>query len=70
MSRAVRITRTDHAASELRVRAATCNDADQARRLLAIALILDGASRRDAARLTGMDRQRHCQLNQPWSRLG
>ena len=57
MSKAVAITRPDHTAAELRVRAATCNDADQARRLLTIALILDGASRRDAARLTGMDRQ-------------
>jgi len=57
MSKAVAITRPDHTAAELRVRAAKCNDADQARRLLAIALIVDGASRRDAARLTGMDRQ-------------
>jgi transposase len=31
--------------------------ADQARRLLAIALVLEGASRADAARSTGMDRQ-------------
>jgi transposase len=57
MSKAVTITHTDHAASELRTRAAKCSDADQARRLLAIALVLDGASRWDAARLTGMDRQ-------------
>jgi transposase len=57
MGKALAITRTDHTASELRTRAAKCEDADQARRLLAIALILDGASRQEAARLTGMDRQ-------------
>jgi transposase len=32
-------------------------DADQARRLLAIALVLEGSSRLEAARQTGMDRQ-------------
>ena len=37
--------------------AAKALDAAQARRLLAIALVLDGASRGDAARQTGMDRQ-------------
>ncbi len=57
MSKALEITRTDHTASELRGCAAKCDDADQARRLLAIALLLDGASREEAARLTGMDRQ-------------
>lgn len=57
MSRALEITRTDHTASELRAYAAKCDEAGQARRLLAIALVLDGISREDAARLTGMDRQ-------------
>jgi transposase len=57
MGKALAITRTDHTASELRTRAAKCDEAGQARRMLAIALILDGASRQDAARLTGMDRQ-------------
>jgi transposase len=37
--------------------AAKCDDADKTRRLLAIAMILDGASRLDAARQAGMDRQ-------------
>jgi transposase len=32
-------------------------DAAQARRLLAIAAILDGASREEAAKMGGMDRQ-------------
>lgn len=57
MGKALAITRTDHTASELRSCAARSDDADQARRLLAIALILDGGSRQDGARLTGMDRQ-------------
>jgi len=57
MSEAVRITRTEHSASELRARAAKCGNPAQARRMLAIAMILDGASRADAARQSGMDRQ-------------
>jgi len=57
MGKAVAITRTDYSAAELRGLAAHSNDADQARRLLAVAMILDGTSRADAARQTGMDRQ-------------
>jgi transposase len=57
MGQAVAITRMNHTAAELRALAAQSDDADQARRLLAIAMILDGASRADAARQTGMDRQ-------------
>ncbi len=57
MGKAVAITRTDHSAAELRGQAAQSGDADQTRRLLAIAMIVDGASRADAARQTGMDRQ-------------
>lgn len=57
MSKAVPLTRTDESASALRAQAAKCGDAEQARRLLAIAMILDGGARRDAARLSGMDRQ-------------
>ena len=41
MGAAVKINNTDHTAAELRTRAAKSNDADQARRLLAIAMILD-----------------------------
>jgi len=43
MGRAVAVGRTDHSARELRATASTCSDADQGRRLLAIALVLDGA---------------------------
>jgi transposase len=49
--------RTDLTATEVRERARAAATPDQARRLLAIALVLDGASRVDAARSTGMDRQ-------------
>ena len=44
-------------ASELRRAAAATKDADQARRLLALAGIRDGMSRKEAARIGGMDRQ-------------
>jgi transposase len=54
---AVEITRMDHTAAELRVRAARSRDSAQSRRLLAIAMVLEGASREDAARQAGMDRQ-------------
>jgi|LakMenEpi03Aug12_release.lakeMendotaPanAssembly.Ray.scaffolds.fasta_scaffold463842_1 transposase len=57
MGSAVSITRTDHDAAELRRRARRTSSPSQARRLLAIAMILDGASRLDAARQAGMDRQ-------------
>src|SRR3954454_19831415 len=53
----VQITRNDLAVSELRRAAAKSADASAARRKLAIALILDGHSRQDAAQQCGMDRQ-------------
>lgn len=49
--------RTDHEAAELRAQAKVAVTPDQARRLLAIALLREGSSREDAARSTGMDRQ-------------
>ena len=57
MSAAIKITRMDHAPAELRGLAAKSDDADKTRRLLAIAMIHDGASRLDAARQAGMNRQ-------------
>jgi len=54
---AVPISREDHDAAGLRKLAARAEDAKAARRLLAIALVLEGASRTDAARAAGMDRQ-------------
>lgn len=53
----VAITRTEHTAVDLRRLAGQSSDAAVARRLLALALVLDGCKREDAARLAGMDRQ-------------
>ena len=57
MGQALAITRTEHTAEALREFAAKSRDGAQVRRLLAIALILEGRSRTDAAELSGMDRQ-------------
>src|SRR5437762_13336523 len=57
MASALEITRQDHTAAELRSIAGKCNDAAWVRRLLALALVLDGRSRTEAARQNGMDRQ-------------
>ena len=54
---AVEITRTDVSASKLRAQAARTKDAKAARRMLAIALVLDGTDRKTAAETCGMDRQ-------------
>ena len=54
---AVAIMRGDLSASELRQAAARCDDSAQARRALALALVLEGKSRTEAARSAGMDRQ-------------
>jgi transposase len=53
----VAITRKEPGAVELRREAARCRDARAARRMLALALVLEGASREGAARAAGMDRQ-------------
>jgi hypothetical protein len=57
MSAAIPITRLDRTASELRGFARRCNDGVRVRRVLAIALVLDGRSRAEAAKQNGMDRQ-------------
>ena len=57
MGAAIRITRSDHTAATLRGLAAKSNDGAQVRRLLALALILEGHPRREAAERSGMDRQ-------------
>ena len=49
--------RRDYSSRELRRLATRVKDAAQARRLLAIAAVLDGSSREEAARIGGMDRQ-------------
>lgn len=54
------ITRTDHTSAELRARSVKCGDGAEVRRMLALALVLDGRPRREAAALNGMDRQTLC----------
>ena len=54
---AIEITYQNLSISGLRAAAARTADAKQARRLLAIAMVLDGHSRRLAAQAGGMDRQ-------------
>ena len=53
----VAITRTEPTAAALRHYAAGSADTSVARRLLALALVLDGCKREDAARAAGMGRQ-------------
>ena len=57
MSGALGITRADYTSAELRALGGRCSDGAQVRRLLALALVLDGHSRSEAAVLNGMDRQ-------------
>jgi transposase len=57
MGQPVEITRTEHSASDLRAIAAKSRDGAQVRRLFALALVLEGASRTEAAERSGMDRQ-------------
>jgi len=45
MSAAVTITRTEHAAASLRSVAGKCRDRAQVRRLLVLAMVLEGHSR-------------------------
>src|SRR3712207_9100597 len=54
---AVAITREGLSAADLRREAARSRDANAARRMLAIALVLDGHSREAAAEACGMDPQ-------------
>ena len=56
MGRAIEV-RADYTAGEVRRLARRAKDAAQTRRLLAIAAVLDGASRKEAAKIGGMDRQ-------------
>lgn len=53
----IAITRMDLDAGGLRAAAGRARNAAAARRMLALALVLEGASRSEAARAAGMDRQ-------------
>jgi len=57
MGRAVQIVRDDDTAAGLRALAGSCRDGAQVRRLLALAMVLEGHPRRLAAEQNGMDRQ-------------
>lgn len=54
---AIAITRTELDAVGLRASAARSKDAAASRRMLALALVLEGSNRTEAARAAGMDRQ-------------
>ena len=57
MGAAVAITRLELTAARLRAAAGREKDASAARRMLAIAMVLDGTDRKTAAETCGMDRQ-------------
>lgn len=57
MAAGVTISRTDLDAAGLRRAASQSRDADASRRMLALALVLEGRTRTEAAKLCGMDRQ-------------
>lgn len=54
---AIVITRRELTAAELRAAAAKSRDAQASRRMLALALVLEGVDRKTAAETCGMDRQ-------------
>ena len=54
---AIAITRLELTAAELRAASAKSRDAQPARRMLALALVLEGVDRKTAAQTCGMDRQ-------------
>jgi len=62
MGSPIEITRDEHSASALRELAVRTRDGAVVRRQLAIALILEGHSREEAARLIDMD----CQTLRDW----
>jgi len=60
MGKAIEITRLDRSARQLRELAVRTEESDVVRRLLGIALLLEGWSRGAAAAAVGMDRQTLC----------
>ena len=57
MAGAIAITRREMTAAELRAASGKAKSARAARRMLAIALVLEGVDRKTAAETCGMDRQ-------------
>ena len=64
--RDVEIQRTELSATELRRAATRSREADAARPMLALALVLGGKSRKEAAETCRMDRQRLTGLGIPF----
>ena len=60
MGAPIAITRLDKSAQELRVESGKSQNGRVSRRLLALAMVLDGVSRKLAAERCGMDRQTLC----------
>jgi transposase len=60
MGKSIEITRQENTASELRRFAGKTEDGGQVRRLLGVALVLEGRARGEAAAGSGMDRQILC----------
>ena len=60
MGVAIEVTRSDYTADDLRYHASRSVDGAQVRRLLALACILEGRCRGEAAAHSGMDRQTLC----------
>jgi transposase len=57
MGKPLTISRADRSSGELRAIAAKCRDGAQVRRLLALAMVLEGTPRAEAPACNGMDRQ-------------
>ena len=57
MGAPLEITRRDYTAVELRSLSGRCSDGAQVRRILTLAMVLEGRSRTEAAELGGMERQ-------------
>ena len=51
MGTAVKVTRIDFTAAELRAASAKCTDGTQVRRILALALVLEGRPRAEALKV-------------------
>ena len=57
MGAPLEVTRREYTGAELRALSSRCSDGAQVRRILALAMVLEGRSRSEAAKLNGMERQ-------------
>jgi transposase len=69
MGARLEITRTEHTGAQLRGLSNRCSDG-AVRRILALAMILEGRARTEAAELNGMDRQTSCDWGHRYSAFG